>query len=108
MPLFDKSQNSLGSILSNRAGEAISGIENPILRQAAGNLLNTALPGFGGGVPDYSDNSYAATINRKIADSIAEVQGTIADPFTSAVDSQGNATNPNASCVSFEIIIITI
>lgn len=102
MGFLDKSQNSLGSILSNKAGEAISSINNPILRQAAGNLLNTALPGFGGGIPDYSNNSYSALISRQIGDAIAETQGSIAAPFTTAVDSSGNATNPNATNASLE------
>jgi len=78
---FDKSKNSLGSVLSNRAGDAIRSIDNPILRNAAGNLLNTALPGFGGGIPNYSDNSYGAVISEKIIQSIAEAQGTVANPF---------------------------
>lgn len=94
---FDKSLNSLGSVLSNKAGDAIRGIDNPILRNAAGNLLNTALPGFGGGIPNYTDNSYGAIINQKIAQSIAESQGTIAAPFTTTVDGSGNPTNPTAS-----------
>ena len=78
---FDKSKNSLGSVLSNKAGDAIRSINNPILRNAAGNLLNTALPGVGGGIPNYSDNSYGAVISEKIIKSIAEAQGTIANPF---------------------------
>lgn len=78
---FDKSKNSLGSTLSNRAGDAIRSIDNPILRNAAGNLLNSALPGFGGGIPNYSDSSYAAVISEKIIQSIAEAQGSIANPF---------------------------
>lgn len=92
---FDKSKNSLGSVLSNRAGDAIRSIENPILRNAAGNLLNTALPGFGGGTPNYTDNSYGVIITEKIAQSIAETQGAIAAPFTTTIDAQGNPVNPN-------------
>jgi hypothetical protein len=94
---FDRSQNSLGSVLSNKAGDAIRSIDNPILRNAAGNLLNRALPGFGGGVPDYTDNAYGAIIAEKIAQSVAETQGVVAAPFTTSIDASGTANNPNAT-----------
>lgn len=90
---FDRSQNSLGSVLSNKAGDAIRSIENPILRNAAGNLLNRALPGFGGGVPDYTDNSYGVLITEKIAQSVAESQGFIAAPAQGVDPATGQPLN---------------
>ena len=78
---FDKSQNSLGGILGNRAGASIGSINDPILRNAANNLYDSA--GLGG-ITDYTDNSYAGIIEGKIAESLAETQGTIARPAATA------------------------
>lgn len=90
---FDRSQNSLGSVLSNKAGDAIRSIDNPILRNAAGNLLNRALPGFGGGIPDYTDNAYGVIITEKIAQSVAESQGIVAAPAQGVDPATGQPLN---------------
>lgn len=58
--------NALYSSLSNKAGEALNSLDQP-WRSAAGSLVNSIFPGFGGGAPNYSDNTYAQFIKRKIA-----------------------------------------
>ena len=55
--------DALNSKLQNKAGEAIRNIDNKYAREGIQNLLDTALPGFGGGTPDYRDqNAYRALV----------------------------------------------
>lgn len=59
--------NALNSKLNNKAADLIGGISNPIAREGVQNLLDTALPGFGGGTPDYRNkNAYSALVENYI------------------------------------------
>lgn len=69
--LNSRAGNSLYSTLSNKAGDALGSLDQP-WRSAAGDLVNTILPGFGGGAPDYRDNTYASLLQEKLAKSRQE------------------------------------
>jgi hypothetical protein len=64
MPL-ERTTRAANNFLSNRVGQAIGNINNPLLRDTAGRLLNRFLPGFGGGVPDLRDNAFREAINAR-------------------------------------------
>lgn len=53
--------------LSNQVGKGLSKVKNPILRSGLGTIVNNFLPGFGGGIPDFSDNSYRELVNERLA-----------------------------------------
>lgn len=57
-------QNALRSAAQNKIGGAIGRINNPILRGAAGQLLDNLLPGLGGGTPNY-DNAFRDQFNNR-------------------------------------------
>jgi hypothetical protein len=57
-------QNALRSAAQNKIGGAIGRIDNPILRGAAGQLLDNLLPGLGGGTPNY-DNAFRDQFNNR-------------------------------------------
>jgi hypothetical protein len=58
MPFLPNAQRALVSKVNNVAGGAIGKIKNPILRGAAGNLLDGIFPGLGGGTPDFADSAF--------------------------------------------------
>lgn len=63
LPSFLKNtQGALRSAAQNKIGGAISRIGNPILRGAAGQLLDGLLPGLGGGTPGF-DNAFRDQFN---------------------------------------------
>lgn len=71
--------NALQKKLSQKAGNAISGLDEP-WRSAARNLVDTALPGFGGGTPDLRDNTYANIIQGNLAQSFLEFENVVGAP----------------------------
>lgn len=83
-----RAQRALNSVLNNRAGEAIGGLDQP-WRSAAQNIVDTVLPGFGGGTPDLTDNSYATIINNRLAGSFNELEQVVLNQF----EGIGGATN---------------
>lgn len=62
------------SYINNEIGDIVGDIDDPTLRNAAQNLLDTAIPGLGGGTPDYRDNVFEAIIGEKLSQSILEKQ----------------------------------
>lgn len=64
---LDKFTGALNSKLNNLAGDAMRNIDNPIAREGVQNLVDTFLPGFGGGTPDYRDaNAYKALVENYV------------------------------------------
>jgi hypothetical protein len=51
MPFLPAAQRALVSKINNAASGALKGIKSPLLRGAAGQLIDNLLPGFGGGTP---------------------------------------------------------
>lgn len=86
--LNSRTGNSLYSALSNKAGEAIGGLDQP-WRSAAGGLVNNFFPGFGGGAPDYSDNTYAGLLRRRISQSENEKEQYVSYPHEGIADPVG-------------------
>lgn len=72
--LNSRAGNSLYSKLSNKAGEALGSLDEP-WRGAASSLVNNFFPGFGGGQPDFSDNTYAGQLRRRLLNSEQEKFG---------------------------------
>lgn len=68
---FERTVRAANNFLSNKAGKAIGGINNPLLRGAAGRVLNSFLPGFGGGTPDLRDNAFRENINSRYNEILA-------------------------------------
>jgi hypothetical protein len=64
-------QNALRSKTSNLIGGAVGNIKNPLLRGAAGQLLDGIFPGLGGGTPDYTDNVFRQAAKDRITTVIA-------------------------------------
>jgi hypothetical protein len=62
--------------LSNQVGKGLASVRNPILRSGLGTIVNNFLPGFGGGIPDFSDNSFRDLVNARL-ESIAEQSNTV-------------------------------
>lgn len=60
------------SFLSNQVGKGLQRVKNPILRSGLGTVINNFLPGFGGGIPDFSDNSYRELVNKRLENLAAE------------------------------------
>lgn len=58
MPFLPNAQRALVSKVNNVAGGAIGKIKNPLLRGAAGQLLDGIFPGFGGGTPEFPDGAF--------------------------------------------------
>lgn len=66
------------SRLNNSVGERIGNIDNPLLRGGLQNLLDTAIPGLGGGTPDLRNNAFDNLIQRRLQISFAEFEQEIA------------------------------
>lgn len=71
MPLLPNAQKALVSKVNNVTGGAINKIKNPLLRGAAGQLLDNLLPGFGGGTPDFTDNAFREAIRSRTEQLVA-------------------------------------
>lgn len=67
-------QNALRSKTSNLIGGAIGKINNPLLRGAAGQLLDGIFPGLGGGTPDYTDNVFRRSAKARMEKVIAATE----------------------------------
>lgn len=66
MPFLPNAQKALVSKVNNVAGGAIGKIKNPLLRGAAGQLIDNLLPGFGGGTPDFADSAFREAFNNRV------------------------------------------
>lgn len=66
MPFLPAAQRALVSKINNAANGALRGIKNPLLRGAAGQLVDNLLPGFGGGTPDFTDNAFREAIRDRV------------------------------------------
>ena len=66
MPFLPAAQRALVSKINNVAGGAVSKIKNPLLRGAAGQLIDNLLPGFGGGTPDFTDNAFREAVSERV------------------------------------------
>lgn len=66
MPFLPNAQKALVSRVNNFAGGAVGKIKNPILRGAAGQLLDGILPGFGGGTPNFAESVFKENFDAKI------------------------------------------
>lgn len=80
--VFTQVGRTLESKLSNQVGKGLSSIRNPILRSGLGSIVNNFLPGFGGGVPDFSDNGYRELVNKRLSDIAQQTSNTIASQNT--------------------------
>ncbi len=80
--LFTQLGRTVESKLSNQVGKGLSSIRNPILRSGLGTIVNNFLPGFGGGVPDFSDNSYRTLVNERLSAIAEETSNIIASQNT--------------------------
>ena len=85
--LNSKTGNSLYSTLSNKAGDALGSLDQP-WRSAAGDLVNRIFPGFGGGAPDYRDNTYASLLQKKLSLSEGEKEFYVSYPHEGYVEAQ--------------------
>jgi hypothetical protein len=65
-------QTALKSAAQNKIGGAISRIGNPILRGAAGQLLDNLVPGIGGSTPGF-DNAFRDQFNNRIETEVANI-----------------------------------
>lgn len=66
--------------INQEIGSRVSGINNPLVRGGIQNLLDTALPGLGGGTPDLRDNAFGNLIQQRVAQSAQEFSSEIASP----------------------------
>lgn len=66
MPFLPAAQRALVSKINNAAGGALNRIKNPLLKGAAGQLLDGLLPGFGGGTPDFTDNTFREQVRDRV------------------------------------------
>lgn len=69
----------------------VSGIDNPLVRGGIQNLLDTALPGLGGGTPDLRDNAFNTLIQQRVAQSAEEFSTQIASPTQATAGSEALA-----------------
>lgn len=70
-----RTAGTIYSKASTEAGRVLSKLDPPY-RQAAGDVLNAFLPGFGGGVSPYGDNTYSQILQRKKIQSDQELATT--------------------------------
>jgi hypothetical protein len=70
MPFLPNAQRALVSRVEGFAGQALGKINNPILRGAAGQLLDNLLPGFGGGTPNFGDSVFRETFNNRVEETV--------------------------------------
>ena len=73
---FNNLKRTAEGFLSNQVGKGLSQVKNPILRSGLGTVINNFLPGFGGGIPDFTDNSYAKIVDDRLAE-IANQSNTV-------------------------------
>jgi len=66
MPFLPAAQRALVSKVNNVAGGAVNKIKNPLLRGAAGQLIDNLLPGFGGGTPDFTNNAFREAVGERV------------------------------------------
>lgn len=66
MPFLPAAQRALVSKVNNVAGGAVNKIKNPLLRGAAGQLIDNLLPGFGGGTPDFTNNAFKEAVGERV------------------------------------------
>jgi hypothetical protein len=66
MPFLPAAQRALVSKINNAASGALKGIKSPLLRGAAGQLIDNLLPGFGGGTPDFTDNAFREAVRERV------------------------------------------
>ena len=64
-------QNALKGKANNVIGKTIGNIKSPLLRGAAGQLLDGLFPGLGGGTPDFTDNVFRQAAQDRIKTVIA-------------------------------------
>jgi len=72
MPFLPNAQKALVSRVNNIAGGAVGRIKNPILRGAAGQLLDGILPGFGGGTPDFGESVFRERFNELVDSTVVK------------------------------------
>lgn len=70
MPFLPNAQRALVSRVEGFAGQALGKINNPILRGAAGQLLDNLLPGFGGGTPNFGDNVFRERFKNRVEETV--------------------------------------
>ncbi len=76
--VFSSVARTVESKLSNQVGRGLSSIRNPILRSGLGSIVNNFLPGFGGGIPDFTDNGYRNIVNKRLSDIAQKTSNVIA------------------------------
>lgn len=64
--------------LSNQVGKGLASIKNPMLRSGLGSMLNNFLPGFGGGIPNFSDNKFAKLVDDRLLEASKQANLAIA------------------------------
>lgn len=52
-----RTRDTIAGYINNRIGDEIRDIDDPILRDGVGTILDTIVPGIGGATGDYSDNN---------------------------------------------------
>ena len=77
LTLWNSTQRSIDSFLSQKAAGALGGIKNPLVKSLAGSLVNSFIPGFGGGIPDFRETAYADVVDRKVAASSEQLSNYI-------------------------------
>jgi hypothetical protein len=70
MPFLPNAQRALVSRVEGFAGQALGKINNPILRGAAGQLLDGIFPGFGGGTPNFGDSVFKERFNNRVEETV--------------------------------------
>lgn len=85
---FNNLKRTAEGFLSNQVGKGLSRVKNPILRSGLGTVINNFLPGFGGGIPDFSDNSYRELVQNRLENLAQESNTIIAAQEVSNVSSK--------------------
>lgn len=65
---FNNAISAARSKLNTVTGNTLGKIKNPVLRGAAGRLLDNFLPGFGGGTPDLTDSTFRQAIRNRVVE----------------------------------------
>lgn len=65
---FNNAISAARSKLNTVTGNTLGKIKNPVLRGAAGRLLDNFLPGFGGGSPDLTDSTFRQAIRNRVVE----------------------------------------
>lgn len=74
--------------INQEIADRVSGVDNPLVRGGIQNLLDTALPGLGGGTPDLRDNAFDALIQQRVAQTAAEFSTQVASPTQNTASSE--------------------